>query len=81
MTNKEIIDIAMQQSAYDINAKVSDFLQDTNVFVKSYKALKNIVASRPKTKVEMTVDGYTGFIMLDKNQKPKVALHIENEMR
>ena len=35
MTNKEILDIAMQQSAYDINANVSDFLQDTNVFVKS----------------------------------------------
>ena len=35
MTNKEIMDIAMQQSAYDTNAKVSDFLQDTNVFVKS----------------------------------------------
>lgn len=35
MTNKEIMDIAMQQSAYDINAKVSDFLQDTNVFIKS----------------------------------------------
>ena len=28
MTNKEIMDIAMQQSAYDTNAKVSDFLQD-----------------------------------------------------
>lgn len=26
MTNKEIMDIAMQQSAYDTNAKVSDFL-------------------------------------------------------
>ena len=35
MTNKEIMDIAMQQSAYYTNAKVSDFLQDTNVFVKS----------------------------------------------
>ena len=35
MTNKEILDIAMQQSAYDINAKASDFLMDTNVFVKS----------------------------------------------
>ena len=30
MTNKEIMDIAMQQSAYDTTAKVSDFLQDTN---------------------------------------------------
>lgn len=35
MTNKEILDIAMWQSAYDINAKVSDFLMNTNVFVKS----------------------------------------------
>ncbi len=35
MTNKEILDIAMQQSAYDTNAKASDFLMDTNVFVKS----------------------------------------------
>ena len=35
MTNKEILDIAMQQSAYDLNAKVSDFLMDTNVIVKS----------------------------------------------
>ena len=35
MTNKEILDIAMQQSAYDLNAKVSDFLVDTNVIVKS----------------------------------------------
>lgn len=29
----------------------------------------------------MVVDGYSGFIMLDKNEKPKVALHIENECR
>nr|WP_302594927.1 tyrosine-type recombinase/integrase [uncultured Acetatifactor sp.] len=29
----------------------------------------------------MFVDGYSGFIMLDKNGRPKVALHIENEMR
>lgn len=34
MTNNEILDIAMQQSAYDLNAKASDFLLDTNVFVK-----------------------------------------------
>lgn len=27
------------------------------------------------------VDGYNGFIMLDKNDSPKAALHIENEMR
>lgn len=35
MTNKEIFDIAMQQSAYDINAKASDFLMDKNVLVRA----------------------------------------------
>ena len=29
----------------------------------------------------MIVDGYTEFLLLDKNDKPKVALHIKNEMR
>ena len=35
MTNKEIFDIAMKQSALDINARSSDFVKDTNVFVRS----------------------------------------------
>ena len=35
MTNKEILDIAMHQSAIDINADVSDFTKDENVIVKS----------------------------------------------
>lgn len=46
-----------------------------------YQSLKNMLARRPKAKTEMMVDGYSGFIMLDKNGRPKVALHIENEMR
>ena len=46
-----------------------------------YQSLKNMLARRPKVKKEVVVDGYTGFIMLDKNGNPKVALHIENEMR
>ena len=46
-----------------------------------YQSLKNILASRKKVKVETIVDGYSGFILLDKDSKPKVALHIENEMR
>ena len=29
----------------------------------------------------MIVDGYSNFPLLDKDDKPKVALHIENEMR
>ena len=47
----------------------------------AYNSLKRILDKRPKPRVEMVVDGYSGFIMLDKNDKPKVALHIENECR
>lgn len=46
-----------------------------------YRSLKNIVNNRPKLKTEMIIDGYSRFILLDKNLNPKIALHIENEMR
>lgn len=46
-----------------------------------YKSLQWILEHRPKVQTEMIVDGYTGFLMLDQNGRPKVALHIENEMR
>ncbi len=46
-----------------------------------YASLKKMLERRPKVKAEPMVDGYSGFIMLDKNGNPKVALHIENEMR
>lgn len=46
-----------------------------------YQSLQRILKNRPKVQTEMMVDGYGGFILLDKNHRPKVALHIENEMR
>ena len=46
-----------------------------------HDALKNILKKRPKLKTEMLIDGYSGFILIDKNLKPKVAHHIENECR
>ena len=46
-----------------------------------YQALQNIVRNRPKVKTEMVLNGYSGFILIDKNGKPKVSLHIENEFR
>lgn len=45
------------------------------------QALRNILANRPKVKVERIVTGYSGFILLDKNCNPCVALHIENALR
>jgi len=46
-----------------------------------YESLKNFLARRKKLKTESIVDGYSGFLLPDKDDKPKVALHIENEMR
>ena len=46
-----------------------------------YRSLKNILARRKKVKVATIVNGYSGLILLYKDSKPKVALHIENEMR
>ena len=46
-----------------------------------YNSLRNILAMRVRPKVEWFVDGHSKFILLDKNSNPKVALHIENEMR
>ena len=48
---------------------------------KVYQSLNNILERRKKVKTEIIVDGYSGFLLLDKDDKPKVALHIENEMR
>lgn len=37
MTNQEILNIALQQSAYDCNCKPEDFMKDTNVVTLSKK--------------------------------------------
>ena len=38
---------------------------------------RQILANRIKPKVEPMIDGYTGFLFLDKNEMPMVALHWE----
>lgn len=45
---------------------------------KCEQALRNILARRQKPKVEMIINGYSGFILLDKNGNPKHGLHIEH---
>lgn len=42
-----------------------------------YEAFKRVLAARPKLKVEPMIDGYTGFLFFDKDNKPMVALHWE----
>ncbi|MDO4491816.1 MAG: site-specific integrase [Lachnospiraceae bacterium] len=40
-----------------------------------------ILEDRPKQKVEQMVDGYSGFLFLDKDGLPEVALHWEHRFR
>lgn len=42
-----------------------------------YEAFRWILSKRPKRKVEPMIDGYSGFLFLDKDGKPMVAMHWE----
>ena len=46
-----------------------------------YMALKRVAANRQSPTVELLVDGYSGFLFLDKAGMPKDAMHLENYMR
>ncbi len=41
------------------------------------ETFRRIIQNRPKSKIEPVVDGCSQFLFLDKNDKPKVALHWE----
>ena len=43
-----------------------------------YDCFVKIIHQRPKLKLEPTIDGYCGFLYLDKNGKPMVAMHWEH---
>ena len=46
-----------------------------------YWAFQNAVQRRKQPKVELLIDGHTGFLFLDKDGKPKVAMHLEHVMK
>ncbi len=46
-----------------------------------YLALKRVMKNRTVSKSERIIDGYSGFIFLDKSGMPKVAMHLQNYMR
>lgn len=45
------------------------------------EAFRRVLQKRAAPKVEMIIDGYAGFLFLDKNGKPKVGSHLQNYMR
>ena len=42
------------------------------------KCFRAIIEDRPTPKIERMVDGYSGFLFLDKNCLPEVAMHWEH---
>lgn len=46
-----------------------------------YECFRRIISNRKKPKVEPIIDGYCGFLYLDKNDMPMVALHWEKYMQ
>ena len=45
------------------------------------KSLEVLLERRHAQKNNWIIDGYSNFLLLDKNNRPKVALHIEHEMQ
>lgn len=45
-----------------------------------YKAFKRVVQDRGTPKIEMMIDGFTGFLFLNKYGKPKVARNIQYDI-
>lgn len=48
---------------------------------KVYQAFKRVIKKRKNPQVEMMIDGYSGFLFLDRENKPKVAMHLEHAMK
>ena len=46
-----------------------------------YRAFQNVMRHRKTPKVELMIDGHSGFLFLDKDGKPKVAGHLEHAMK
>lgn len=48
---------------------------------KVYESLQNILANRKPVETERVIGGHSGFILLDKDGNPKIAMHIEHVMK
>ncbi len=45
------------------------------------QSLQNILADRRKVEIEVSVDGYTGFLLIGEDGNPSVAMDVENIVR
>lgn len=61
--------------------KTSSGERDIPMSQEVYQAFQRVIHNRKTPKVEIVVDGCAGFLFLDRDGKPKVALHMENAMK
>lgn len=61
--------------------KTSSGLRTLPLSDRACEAFRHAIANRKQPQIEMMVDGITGFLFLDKDGRPKVAMHLENHMR
>lgn len=47
----------------------------------AYQTFRHIFENRKQPKIEWIVDGYSGFLFLDKNGRTKTAMHLQNCLR
>ncbi len=59
------------------DTKTSSGTRDVPMTPKVAECFRQILARRPKVRIEPIIDGYTGFLYMDKNGMPMVALHWE----
>ena len=59
------------------DTKTSSGTRDVPMTPEVAECFRQIQAKRPKVRIEPIIDGYTGFLYLDKNDMPMVALHWE----
>lgn len=59
------------------DTKTSNGTREIPMSDEVYEAFRHIIDKRKKPKREPRIDGYKGFLYLDKNGMPMVALHCE----
>lgn len=61
--------------------KTDSGIRNVPMSPKAKNAFLQVIKQRGSPSVEIMVDGYSGFIFLDKNMRPRVGMHLQNHMR
>ena len=56
-------------------------VRDIPLTDEACQTFKHVIANRPQPQVEIMIDGVSGFLFLDKDERPKTGMHCQNYMR